>query len=97
VFRQAAELEPDSSFAQRNLAIALFDHRNADEAAVHAARAIALQPGDAIAHDTLGRALAVQGRLPEARAEFERALQIAPDSVDAREDLVKLSHFELAR
>ena len=78
---------------QRNLAAALFDHRDLDEAAVHAERAVALQPGDATARDLFGRILAVQGHFVEARAQFERALQIAPDHGDARDNLAKLQRL----
>ena len=58
---------------------ALFDHRDIEEAAAHATRAVALQPDDPAAHDTLGGVLAVQGKYAEAQAQFERALQLAPD------------------
>ena len=92
-FRRAAEVDPGNGDMQRNLAAALFDHREIDEAAAHAERAVALQPGDATARDLFGRILAVQGRLAEAQAQFERALQLAPDFDEARENLVKLQRL----
>jgi Flp pilus assembly protein TadD len=50
-----------------------------------------------VAHDLLGRILAVQGQLAEARAQFERALKIEPDYDDARENLVKLQRLQASR
>lgn len=95
-FRRAVELDPENADPRRNLATALFDSRNIDEAAVHAAQAVALRPGDAAAHDLFGRILAVQGRLAEAQAQFERALQAAPDYEEARENLARLEQLKAA-
>jgi tetratricopeptide (TPR) repeat protein len=39
------------------------------------------------AHNNLGIALGSQGRIDEAVAEFEAALRIKPDFVDARRNL----------
>ncbi|HEY6360493.1 MAG TPA: tetratricopeptide repeat protein [Vicinamibacterales bacterium] len=96
-FRRAVELDPRNGDMRRNLAAALFDHREIDEAAVHAEQAVALQPADPTAHDLFGRILAVQGNLTEARAQFERALQMAPDFRDARENLAKLERLMAGR
>ena len=96
-FRRAVELDPGNGEMRRNLAAALFDRREIDEAAVHARQAIDLHPGDATAHDLFGRILAVQGDFAGARAQFERALQIAPDDPDAREDLAKLQRLIASR
>ena len=96
VFRRAVELDPGNADRRRNLATALFDSRNIDEAALHARQAVALRPGDPAAHDLFGRILAVQGRLAEAQAEFERALQVAPDYQEARENLARLERLKAA-
>ncbi|OFW34748.1 MAG: hypothetical protein A3F70_14250 [Acidobacteria bacterium RIFCSPLOWO2_12_FULL_67_14] len=95
-FRRAVELDPGNADRRRNLATALFDSRNIDEAALHARQAVALRPGDPAAHDLFGRVLAVQGRLAEAQAEFERALQVAPDYQEARENLARLERLKAA-
>jgi tetratricopeptide (TPR) repeat protein len=97
VFRRAVNVNPQDGGLQLNLANALFDHREADEAAVHAEQAVALRPGDPAAHDALGRARAVQGKLADARAQFERALQIAPDDADVQEHLTSLKRFAADR
>jgi Flp pilus assembly protein TadD len=39
------------------------------------------------AHNNLGIALASQGRLDEAMAEFQRALALEPDSAETRHNL----------
>ena len=89
-FRRAAEVDPASGAAQRNLANALWAGRKSDEAAVHARQAIALQPDDADSHDALGRILEQQGRFGDAAAEYERSLQIDPTFADARSDLERI-------
>jgi protein O-mannosyl-transferase len=77
-FRRAVDVDPRNGDAERDLAAALFDRRDADEAALHARRAAALAPADPEAHDLLGRTLALQGKLSEARAEFQRASNSIP-------------------
>jgi len=47
----------------------------------------AKRPGNAIAHNNLGYALAQLGRLPEAIAEYQKALQLQPDYVGALSNL----------
>ena len=89
-FRRAVDVDPNNGDSQRDLANALFDHREAGLAVVHARRAVVLRPDDPAAHDLLGKVLAVQGDLPGAQAEFERALQIAPNHLEARENLARL-------
>lgn len=48
---------------------------------------LALCPDDDVAHYELGKILAADGRKAEARAEFEAALKINPDFVDAKSEL----------
>jgi Flp pilus assembly protein TadD len=62
-FRQAAEADPHSADAQRNLANALFDHEDFSEAALHAERVLALRPSDPIAREVLQQA---RTRVPRA-------------------------------
>jgi Flp pilus assembly protein TadD len=93
LFRRAAELDPTDADHERNLANALFDRRNVDEASVHAARAVELRSEDAAGHELYGRILAVQGKLGDAKNEFERALQLDPQNAEAKDDLVKLRAF----
>ncbi len=48
---------------------------------------LALCPDDDVAHYELGKVLAQQGRSGEAEKEFEAALKINPDFVDAKREL----------
>jgi tetratricopeptide (TPR) repeat protein len=50
-------------------------------------RAIAVVPNNAIAHNNLGMALVVAGRLPEALPHFKIAVVLTPDDTDARSNL----------
>jgi tetratricopeptide (TPR) repeat protein len=78
--------KPDDVAARGNLAKALFNKGDVDGAAAEA-HAILRISDDAAAHDLLGRVLGSQGKLEEARIEFERALKIDPNFQQAREDL----------
>jgi tetratricopeptide (TPR) repeat protein len=51
------------------------------------ASAVKVSPAAARAHNNLGHALMVLGRLPESIAEFETALRILPDYAEARFNL----------
>jgi Flp pilus assembly protein TadD len=86
-FRRAVDVNSNDAWGQRNLAIALLNHRDIEEAAVHAQRAVDLQPDDPAAHDVLGRVLVVQRKLQDAQGQFEEALRIEPDYADAKVDL----------
>jgi cytochrome c-type biogenesis protein CcmH/NrfG len=59
-------------------------------AAAEAQHAIALNDGDAISYDLLGRALALQGKYDEAIAQFNQALRIRPADATIREDLAQV-------
>jgi Flp pilus assembly protein TadD/4-amino-4-deoxy-L-arabinose transferase-like glycosyltransferase len=87
VFRRAAEIDPTNSRSHRDLAYVLYDRGRFDEAADHAARAVALTPDVAAAHDILGRVWAMQGKMSAAKAEFETSLRLDPSDAEARENL----------
>ncbi len=80
-------MEPTDSSGQRNLANALFDTGDPNGAVAHAEIAVRLRPDDPGAHDVLGRALAVLGRVVDAERAFERALDVDPSHAEAREHL----------
>ena len=48
---------------------------------------LAICPGDDVAHYELGKLFADRGKFPEAEKEFEAALKINPDFVDAKRQL----------
>ena len=54
-FRRAADAAPTDADAQLNLASALEDHKDYEEALVYAQRALELRPGHAQAHELVGR------------------------------------------
>jgi len=88
-YRAYLSAKPDDVAVRGNLAKALFNKGDVDGAAAEA-RAILRISDDAAAHDLLGRALGSQGKLEEARIEFERALKIDPNFQQAREDLAMI-------
>jgi Flp pilus assembly protein TadD len=57
------------------------------EAAEHFREAVRLSPNSVMAHTNLGGALALLGRVAEARAEFQTALRIMPEHEPARQNL----------
>jgi Flp pilus assembly protein TadD len=65
----------------------LYDRGRFGEAADHAARAVALTPDIAAAHDILGRVWAMQDKISAAKAEFETSLRLDPSDAEARENL----------
>jgi len=89
-FRRTVALNPADMNARRNLASHLFNLGEMDAAASEAIGILKMRPDNAAAHDLLGRVRGSEGRLAEARAEFERALQIDPHDAQAREDLALL-------
>jgi tetratricopeptide (TPR) repeat protein len=88
--RRAVVVDAGNEEAQQDLANGLLDHNLVDEGADHAARAVALAPNEAAAHDALGRARALQGRRDDAAAEFEEALRLDPRYAPAREHLSRV-------
>ena len=88
-FRRAAETGGNSSFGRLGKARALLTEDRNQEAEQVLRHTLALDPSNAIAHDLLGNLLTEYGRFDEARALFERAIQLAP--------LLAGSYYELVR
>jgi tetratricopeptide (TPR) repeat protein len=81
-YREAVQLAPDNVPARAKLESAL---RSAGEAPGQAGGSD--QAGDALNHYNLGTALAQQGRYPEAIAQFQESVRLAPDSIQVRNNL----------
>ena len=81
------QLNADAAGIHYNLANALKDQGQFDEAIRSYQQALQLRPDDAATHNNLGNALRDQGRLDEALACFRRAIQCKPDSADAHNNL----------
>jgi TolB-like protein/Tfp pilus assembly protein PilF/predicted Ser/Thr protein kinase len=81
-FREALRSQPQNALAWDFLSWALGYQRPPDalEAEKAAREAIRLEPLRFVAHYHLGRALFLQGRYDEARAEFEKAKELSPTS-----------------
>jgi tetratricopeptide (TPR) repeat protein len=88
-FRRAAETGPKSSFGRLGAARALLTEDRDRDAERVLRKAIAVDPGNALAHDLLGNLLAELGHFDEARACFVRAVTIAPLLAGSYYDLVR--------
>ena len=88
-FREALALNPLHTKALNNLAWLLAERK--DKGAVELAeKAVSLEPGAVAFHDTLAKALAAAGRLPQAIEVQRRAVAMAPDEHGFRLQLAKL-------
>jgi Flp pilus assembly protein TadD len=79
---------------QFNLAYALGDHGDLQEAIEHFKLGLALNPGVADAQNNLGVALASLGQIDEALVHIREALAIQPDYADAQENLRLLNQMQ---
>ncbi|MGA3016434.1 MAG: tetratricopeptide repeat protein [Bryobacteraceae bacterium] len=87
---QARELDPHDPDVPAAIGNVLLDERLPDAALTEFTRALALDPLNAVNLNNRGVALAEIGQTEAARLDFERALAIAPDLVEARQNLSKL-------
>jgi tetratricopeptide (TPR) repeat protein len=78
---------PGCWMAHYNLAIALNDQGDADDAIAHYRQAVELRPSYAEAHYNLGRLLVQKDQLNEAIAHYEKALEINPADAEAHNNL----------
>ncbi|HYT92769.1 MAG TPA: tetratricopeptide repeat protein, partial [Gemmataceae bacterium] len=80
-YEQALRLDPKLAPAHRNLGVALQASGRPEEALDHLRQAVALEPGNVLAHLTLARVLRQQGsRLDEAVRHGEQAVRLEPQS-----------------
>lgn len=89
-FRRAAQLLPKDHESHLNLANALIELGQPEEAARSYRRALKLKPNDGQAHCGLGNALMATGRLDEALLCHQRALRLEPDSFRAHYNLANV-------
>ena len=76
------------AITETNLATALYENTQYDDAIAHYRRAIWLRPDYAPAYMNMGAALRSKGRLAEAVAAYETSLRLQPENPD--------THFNLA-
>lgn len=85
--RKATEFLPHDADAFNNLAVALTDLGQLNEAVDSCQRALKIKPDDARAHNNLGNALFEMGRIHDAVTSYRRALKIKPDYFKALNNL----------
>jgi tetratricopeptide (TPR) repeat protein len=88
-FRRAAATGGKTSFGRLGKARALLTEDRNQEAEKVLRHTVALDPGNALAHDLLGNVLSEFGRFDEAREYFQRAIAIAPQLAGSYYDLVR--------
>jgi tetratricopeptide (TPR) repeat protein len=88
-FRRAAATGGKTSFGRLGKARALLTEERNHEAELVLRKTLAADPQNAMAHDLLGNLLSEFGRFDEARACFERAIEIAPLLAGSYYDLVR--------
>lgn len=89
-------LQLDSSSAEAHATygfIRMFDYWDWTTAERELNRAIELNPNSSVAHHWKGVYLSIRGRLDEAQAEMQRALDLDPLSLIIRADLGQLYYF----
>ena len=79
--------DPTDFEASLNLGAIMLSRLNAQGAIPMLRRAVELQPSRPDAHNMLGLALSITGRVAEAMAEYSRALQLRPGFASARFNL----------
>jgi Flp pilus assembly protein TadD len=88
LLQKAVRLDPDASPAWLALGILHYDAGRLDAALAALAQAVLIEPKNARAHNYLAATLGAKGWRDGAEAEFQRAVELAPDYGDA--------HFNLA-
>jgi tetratricopeptide (TPR) repeat protein len=79
--QRATQAAPDFAPAYMALAISYtVEPRDLAQAQTAAARAVELEPDEAVTHDLLGDALRVQGQLEEAAQEYTRTAELDPET-----------------
>jgi tetratricopeptide (TPR) repeat protein len=88
-YRQAISLDPNDPTMHFNLACAYFNHGDRTDAIPELQQAQSLQPSPTYC-DALGMAYLLNGDKANARAWFERELQLNPNAATARQQLAQL-------
>jgi protein O-mannosyl-transferase len=86
-FTRAVQESPADIAARNNLVRALLNRERIADAIREGRAGVTMAPRNPVARDLLGRALAMDGHLAEARQQFETALEIDPGFEQARDDL----------
>ena len=87
LYRRVLAARPDHGEALKGCALVAFRLDAVDEAAALLQRAVALDEGDAGAHNDLGNVLQAAGRLDSALAAYRRAIEIDPARAETHVNL----------
>jgi Flp pilus assembly protein TadD len=87
LLRHALAVTENNALAHRNLASALLEKGQIDEAISHFQEFVRLRPDVANSHYNLGVALSSKGRMGEAIGQFQEALRLNPDNAEAHNNL----------
>jgi protein O-mannosyl-transferase len=87
LYEATLEKNPGCSVAHRNLAGALAERGQFDDAISHLQKAVEFEPDHADAHFHLGKLLTVRGKIEEAANHHRRALEINPANAEAHNEL----------
>ncbi|HEV7745120.1 MAG TPA: tetratricopeptide repeat protein [Pyrinomonadaceae bacterium] len=82
VLESAQRYQPDSPELLTDLAIAYFNAQQYEKAVVPAAKALAIAPANAGAHQMLGKTYFMLGDLGKSISELETAAKLTPDDID---------------
>ena len=93
VFKEAVRLQPESAFAQMNLALAWKQAGNQGKAITALEQAIKLDPSLATAYFRLAEVYSELGQTPTARETISRYLKFKPGDLAARRRLRAFSAF----
>ena len=100
LWRATLRCAPQAAIAHNNLAQALLDKGELDEAMRLSQEVLAADPKDAVAHNNLGFALLEKGRVDEAISHLRQAIAAQPNSPEAYYNLgrafLKKQQFEAA-
>jgi tetratricopeptide (TPR) repeat protein len=86
-FRSALEIDSMNIKALKEIAPVLVKRKKIPEATEFLERAVAIAPGDSVAHLNLGLLYKAAGRRDDARREFERSAAIDPNFAPPRREL----------
>ena len=88
VLDRALQLSPNLARAHYFYANALRQLGDYDGAVVHLRTVLEQYPKDRVVHDDLGRVLFLQHKYAEAKAEFEKTIEIDPEDLEANYNLM---------
>jgi tetratricopeptide (TPR) repeat protein len=89
--RDLVRLDKADAWARRELAVALCRLRRLDEALAEAEEATRIEPNNTFSHSVLGHVHLRRAELTEARARFQRAVELSVDNGDAIHSLLDLA------